>query len=325
MKPSRKKELYAQYCNLNLFRLWLVDDKDIKAYKDDYHRRSYNMGELEYDGILKRELAKHSIHELEYMCDNELNLFFRDWYNERMPQDFQVLKTKLDAIHTNKVDTEEKLKQRRDDSLTKIIKATVGNEFELMRVDNNYEIVILIANGYYGKFRISVGDFPAIYLDDTNVSINVPWSKYMNENSKKTIMGWEAAIKFYNNTKAVDDLRKTLEQYFYDMDDIKAKAEADTKDVMQNALDIINREYNKVLQQVMPDYNDLRCYLRSSCCLSIEAKQEDGEPEGVLEVLGHELYYDEGNEEVIVDGKFWTELDYELKLNILQNYEYQVF
>ena len=251
MKPSRKKELYAQYCTLNLFRLWLIDDKDIKKYKDDCNRRSYDMSELENDGSLKRELAKHSINELEYMCNNELNLFFHEWYNERMPQDFQVLKTKLDAINTNKADTEEKLKQRRNNSLSKIIKATVGNDFELMRVDNNYEIVILLANGYYGKFRISVGDFPAIYLDDTNVSIDVPWSKHMNENSNKTIMGWEAAIKFYRNTKAVDDLRKTLEQYFYDMDDIKAKAEADTKDVMQSALDIINHEYNKVLKQII--------------------------------------------------------------------------
>jgi len=251
MKPSRKKELYAQYCTLNLFRLWLNDNKDIKAYKDDYHRCSYDMGELEYDGSLKRELAKRSINELEHMCDNELNLFFRDWYNERMPQDFQVLKTKLDAIYTNKVDTEKKLKQRRNDSLTKIIKATVGNDFELMCVENNYEIVILLANGYNGKFRISVGDIPYIYLDDTNVCIDMPWSKLMNKNSKKTIMGWEAAIKFYHNTKAVDDLRKTLEQYLYDMDDIKAKAEADTKDVMQNALGIINREYNNVLQQII--------------------------------------------------------------------------
>lgn len=251
MKPSRKKELYAQYCTLNLFRLWLIDNKDIKKYKNNNDRRTYDMGELEHDGSLKRELAKHSIQELEYMCNSELNLFFSDWYNERVPQDFQVLKAKLDAIDTNKAETVEKLKQRRDDSLTKIIKATVGNDFELMRVEGNYEIVILLANGYYGKFRISVGDFPVIYLDDTNVSIDVPWSKYMNENNEKTIMGWEAAIKFYRDTKAVDDLRKTLEQYFYDMDDIKAKAEADTKDVMQNALDIINREYNKVLQQII--------------------------------------------------------------------------
>lgn len=238
MKTSKKKDLYNQYGRINRFRLWLLCEKDANRYLDNKELEEYTEENLEKD------LKRYTISELEGMRNNDLRLFFEPWYAARMPEGFATLKNKMNAIITRKNNTEDKLEARRNSSLDKIIKSTIGNKFEFGRMKDDNEFEVALCNSWLLPFSVYISDCcPHLSLNDSTAVLNVDWNKNYEDDR---VLGWEAAAKFYKNKKAWDDVSKTLKQYQFDIVDNKTKAEIETNEVLAETLKIIDRELENI-------------------------------------------------------------------------------
>lgn len=238
MKTSKKKDLYNRYGRINRFRLWLLCEKDANRYLNNKELECYTEENLEKD------LKRNTISELERMCNSDLRIFFEPWYAARMPKGFAALKTKLNAIISRKDGTENKLKDRRNSSLDKIIKSTIGDKFEFGRMKADNEFNVALHDSWLCPFSVYVSDcFSRLSINDNTTILNVDWDKNAED---ERVSGWEAAAKFCKNKKVWDDVRNTLKQYQFDIKANEEKAELEVNEVLTETLKIIDRELENI-------------------------------------------------------------------------------
>jgi hypothetical protein len=238
MKTSKKKDLYNRYGRINRFRLWLLCEKNADSYFNNKELECYTEENLE------KELKRHTVSELERMCNYYLRIFFEPWYVERMPKGFAALKTKLNAIISRKGDTENKLKDRRNSSLDKIIKSAIGNRFEFGRMKSDCEFEVALHGSWMSPFSVYVCDVCShLTLNYNTALLNADWDKNREDDR---VLGWEAAAKFYRNKKAWDDVSNTLKQYQFDIEANEEKANTEINEVLDETLKIIDRELEKL-------------------------------------------------------------------------------
>lgn len=238
MKTSKKKDLYNLYCRINRFRLWLLCEKDANRYLGNKELEDYTEENLE------NEFKRYTVNELKDMCNNDLQLFFEPWYAARMPEGFAALKNRMDAIKSRKDETKTKLEARRNSSLDKIIKSAIGNSFEFGRMKDNNEFDVALHDSWLRPFTVYGGENSQhLTINDHTAILNVDWARNI---SNDYVKGWEAAAKFYRDKKAWDGIKRTLSQYKFDIEANKAKAEMETKEVLDETLKIIDRELEKI-------------------------------------------------------------------------------